>query len=141
MDRAGSRSREFADDPEGLWASPRDATAWNRAVCAARGGGSHYDLVYAAGLFDYLPQRTAQRLVEAMFRLLRPGGELLVTNFVPEVPDVGYMECVMDWHLIYRTPEDMLNLAALIPEAQRERLSLLSEADRNLIFLHLTRGS
>lgn len=104
-----------------------------------RGGRERYDCVYAAGLLDYLEQPLAQRLIAAMFALLNPGGELLVTNFAPDIPDAGYMECVMDWHLIYRTPEEMLDLVALIPKAQGAQLSLFSEADRNLIFLHLTR--
>jgi len=46
----------------------------------------------AAGLFDYLLQRLAQRLTRAMFDLLHPGGRMLVTNFVPLIPDIGYME-------------------------------------------------
>lgn len=70
-----------------------------------------------------------------MFRLLSPGGELLITNYVPEIPDVGYMECVMDWHLIYRNPEDMVELAALIPSDQVEQLSLSTDVDRNLLYL------
>lgn len=72
-----------------------------------------------------------------MFRLLNPGGELLITNFVPEIPDVGYMECMMDWHLIYRTPEEVVDLAAFIPQEHVKQLSLSSEADRNLVFLQI----
>lgn len=127
----GTIERDYAS----LGVTPRYGTV--RSVL--RGSREHYDCVYAAGLFDYLEQPVAQRLVSAMFALLNPGGELLVTNFAPEIPDVGYMECVMDWHLIYRTPEDMQNLAALIPQEQAGRLTLSSESDRNLIFLQITR--
>lgn len=125
----------IARDYAHLGVTPRHGTV--RSVL--RGGTNRYDCVYAAGLFDYLPQQTAQRLINAMFALLNPGGELLVTNFVPEIPDVGYMECVMDWHLIYRTPEEMLDLAALVPTEQVEQLVLSSESDRNLIFLRIIR--
>lgn len=98
-----------------------------------------FDLVYAAGLFDYLSQRLAQRLTRVMFDLLHPGGQMLVTNFVPLIPDIGYMESFMDWHLIYRTHEEMLDLAATIPAENIGNLKLLTEADQNLLFLLITK--
>jgi SAM-dependent methyltransferase len=59
------------------------------------------DLVYAAGLYDYLSQSFATRLTKIMFDMLRPGGKLLVANFIPDHREVGYMETFMQWHLIY----------------------------------------
>jgi SAM-dependent methyltransferase len=61
-----------------------------------------FDLIYSAGLYDYLDDETAKRLTTSMFAALRPGGSLVVANFAPELPDIGYMEAVMDWRLIYR---------------------------------------
>jgi len=58
-----------------------------------------FDLVYAAGLFDYLARPIATRLVEVMFRALRAGGRLVVPNFTPDLRDVGYLETYMDWNL------------------------------------------
>lgn len=98
-----------------------------------------FDLVYAAGLFDYLSQRLAQRLTRVMFDLLHPGGQMLVTNFVPLIPDIGYMESFMDWHLIYRTHDEMLDLAATIPAEDIGNLRLYTEADQNLLFLQITK--
>lgn len=66
-----------------------------------------YDFIYSAGLFDYLADKTASRLIGRLFSSLTAGGVLLVTNFAPSIPDVGYMESYMDWHLIYRTTQDL----------------------------------
>lgn len=65
------------------------------------------DLVYAAGLYDYLTEPVAQRLTQLMFDSVTPGGRLLLANFLPDIPDVGYMESFMDWHLIYRSDAQM----------------------------------
>ena len=98
-----------------------------------------FDLVYASGLFDYLSQRLAQRLSRAMFDLLNPGGRMLVTNFVPLISDIGYMESFMDWHLIYRNYAEMLDLAATIPAGDIGNLKIFTETDQNLLFLQITK--
>jgi hypothetical protein len=99
-----------------------------------------FDLVYSTGLFDYLNQRTGRRLVSSMFQMLRPGGSLIVANFLPSVRDVGYMETFMDWNLIYRTRGDMVDLTMDIPEADVKQLQLFSEECKNIVFLVLTRS-
>lgn len=76
-----------------------------------------FDFIYSAWLFDYLRQSTGQSLVARMYELLRPGGRLLVTNFVPDLRDVGYMEVFMDWELVYRTRQEMMELSRTIPPA------------------------
>jgi extracellular factor (EF) 3-hydroxypalmitic acid methyl ester biosynthesis protein len=81
--------------------------------CGAELG--EFDFVYSAGLYDYLDEESAKRVTEAMFRALRPGGRLLVANFAPELRDIGYMEAVMDWRLIYRDERAIINLAERIP--------------------------
>jgi len=42
---------------------------------------SDFDLVYTAGLFDYVDERAGKRLVKTMFDMLKPGGRLLVAIF------------------------------------------------------------
>ncbi|WP_447749847.1 class I SAM-dependent methyltransferase [Pseudomonas nicosulfuronedens] len=72
---------------------------------------SNFDLIYAAGLFDYLPTEAASRLVDVLFAALNPGGKLVFANFMPGLPDAGYMEAIMNWWLIYRTPQGINQLA------------------------------
>jgi SAM-dependent methyltransferase len=99
-----------------------------------------FDLIYSTGLFDYLSQRTAQRLVSGMFQMLRPGGTVLVANFLPGIRDIGYMETFMDWTLVYRTRRDMVDLTMEIPEEEVKDVRVVSEECRNIVFLELTRN-
>ena len=83
---------------------------------ATQGGDedfSQYDVVYCAGLFDYLSQRVCKRLVELFCTMVRPGGRVLVTNVAASNPRKAWMEYVMEWNLIYRDEKDM---ADLIPD-------------------------
>jgi hypothetical protein len=98
-----------------------------------------FDLVYSTGLYDYLPQKVAQQLTEALFAMLRPRGRLLVANFLPGIRDVGYMESYMGWKLLYRTRQEMLDAAAHIPEDEVRDIRLFSEENRNILFLQITR--
>lgn len=66
-----------------------------------------FDLVYAAGLYDYLNYPVASALSQSLLGLLEPGGELLIGNFIPDNHGRSYMETFMDWHLVCRFPEEL----------------------------------
>lgn len=70
------------------------------------------DLAYAAGLYDYLPERLAARLTGRIVRMLRPGGRFYFANYAAGIWDAGYMESAMDWPLILRGPAEMAAIAA-----------------------------
>lgn len=72
---------------------------------------SDLDMVYAAGLFDYLDDNVAKMLVAHAFGFLRSGGQLLIGNFLPDTPGRGYMEAFMNWMLITRTRREIIGLA------------------------------
>ncbi len=79
------------------------------------------DLVYSAGLYDYLPEPVAKRLTRLLHSRIRPGGRLLVGNLT-ETPDTTWiMDYVLGWHLLYRTPEAMLRLADGLNPPRGER--------------------
>lgn len=99
-----------------------------------------FDLVYAAGLFDYLPQPIAKALCERMFDMLNPGGRLLIANFVPDIPDVGYMESFMDWHLVYRDEAAMRDLAAGIPRERMAGFDISFDGTQNIVYLSAARS-
>lgn len=73
---------------------------------------ANLDLVYAAGLYDYLDDDIGRALTGALFRALAPGGRLLIANFTPATYDAAFMEAIMDWQLIYRTPLQLRALAS-----------------------------
>ncbi len=99
-----------------------------------------FDLVYSTGLFDYLEQSIAVRLATSMFRLLRPGGSLVVANFLPGVRDVGYMEAFMDWNLVYRGRRDMVDLTTDLADDEIDELRVVSEECHNIVFLQVVKA-
>ena len=66
-----------------------------------------FDLVYAAGLYDYLSQKVAVSLTRKCMQMLKPGGTFLFANYHVDTPDEGYMEAFMQWSLILRSEADM----------------------------------
>lgn len=80
---------------------------------------SKYDLVWSAGLFDYLNSRYAVFLLKRMWGWTKEGGSLIFGNFHPRNPSRNYMEWCGGWFLIHRTEEDMSLLCKMagIPEA------------------------
>lgn len=101
------------------------------------GGKSKFsgcDLVYAAGLFDYLEQPVGKRLVENMFDMVRPGGKIMVANFAHDIPDVGYMEAMMDWWLIFRSQEQVADLFSGLPQERIGKLEIFCDPYQNIIF-------
>jgi extracellular factor (EF) 3-hydroxypalmitic acid methyl ester biosynthesis protein len=98
-----------------------------------------FDFIYAAGLFDYLQQPVAQRLTSKMFQMLRRRGTLLIPNFVPGIRDIGYMESYVAWELIYRTTEEMLDLAAMISADEIAETQVLSDEEQNIVSLLLVK--
>jgi hypothetical protein len=70
-----------------------------------------FDLIYTLGLTDYLDRRALELLHTLMRRCLAEKGEILVANFVSGHLSIGWMEAVMDWHLIYRDAAEMERLA------------------------------
>ena len=65
-----------------------------------------FDLVYCAGLFDYLTDQVCRQLMKVFYEMLAPGGLLIVTN-VDNHPARHQMECFLDWHLVYRNADRM----------------------------------
>lgn len=72
--------------------------------------GTTYDLIYCAGLFDYLSDRICGNLIELFYKHVDPGGLVIVTNVENSRPIVASLELLMEWYLIYRNQQDMLKL-------------------------------
>jgi extracellular factor (EF) 3-hydroxypalmitic acid methyl ester biosynthesis protein len=81
-------------------------------------GAPQYDLVYCAGLFDYLTDSVCRRLIALFYDWLLPGGLLSVTNIHPCNPQRHLMEYLLEWNVIHRTERQFEQLAT--PEGDRE---------------------
>ena len=97
---------------------------------SARRDGSdvneQFDLVYCAGLFDYLNDAFCQQLTDIFYSQLAPGGRLVTTNVDAYNPRQLTMDHIMEWHLHYRRSADFM---ALKPAAAPEDLcSVKSDA-------------
>jgi len=74
---------------------------------AAASRGERFDLIYTLGLTDYLDDRAMCLLHRLAAACLDPGGTFLIANFRPHHLAVGWMDAVMDWHLIYREEAEL----------------------------------
>ena len=96
-----------------------------------------FDLVYCAGLFDYLNEATAEFLLTQLHRHLLPSGLLCVANFTPENHGRGFMEGFMDWSLILRDERELARLAkSAVPGCA---LSTLRDPHGNIAYVEMRR--
>ena len=69
-----------------------------------------FDLTYAAGLPDLLDDVAAARLITRMVDVTRPGGQVVLSGFLPGFPDLGYMGSNMGWHPVCRSRDEVRSL-------------------------------
>ncbi|MFT6182158.1 MAG: extracellular factor (EF) 3-hydroxypalmitic acid methyl ester biosynthesis protein [Akkermansiaceae bacterium] len=95
----------------------------------------HYDLVYCAGLFDYLSQRVCKRLTEIFYMLSKPGGKVAVTNVSASNPSIGWMEYILEWNLVYRDQNEMLELVPR--QINQDQATLIADVTGVNLFLEV----
>jgi hypothetical protein len=118
------------------WATPVQGSIID--IIRKRLPSGSFDFIYSAGLFDYLDQKLAGTLTCRLFELLNSGGTLLVANFAPDLPDIGYMEAIMDWRLLYRNESDVRAWVVGL----EDRCSLIRtfrDQLGNIVYLEVTR--
>ncbi|MBI4582317.1 MAG: class I SAM-dependent methyltransferase [Planctomycetes bacterium] len=138
----------FDQDPDSL--AHVDRRLGGRNVRTVRGSigelllGRHkslygYDFVYAAGLYDYLTQRLATRMTSWMFDATGPGGLTLLTNFLRDNAGAGYMEAFMEWELILRSPNELIDTARQLPADQIADQSVYTDELGMVVYVELRR--
>lgn len=100
----------------------------------AVGLGGDYDVVYCAGLFDYLTEEACRELVGLFYENLRPGGLVIAANMNDSQPFRNFIEFVLDWVLIYRSSREVARFA---PEDIAKHSAVVAEPSGVNIFLHL----
>ena len=93
-----------------------------------------FHFIYSLGLFDYLTFRVAKAVLERLYRLLKPGGELIIGNFHVSNPSKYYMEYWVDWVLLHRTEEEFRSMLDGISPAET---SVLYDDTGSQMFLHI----
>jgi extracellular factor (EF) 3-hydroxypalmitic acid methyl ester biosynthesis protein len=83
-----------------------------------------YDLIYFAGIFDYLTDQVCRRLLDVTFNWLAPNGLLLATNVTPANPSRHGMEHLLDWNLIYR---DATRMRSIRPSVGPDEVKIKSD--------------
>jgi hypothetical protein len=93
-----------------------------------------FDLIYSAGLYDYLPDVPARQLTETLKAMLKSRGRLVIGNFAPTSYGRGYMELVMDWHLVYRNTAELLRV---LGDTTNFRSRTFSDPHDNVLYVEL----
>ncbi|MCB1210108.1 MAG: class I SAM-dependent methyltransferase [Verrucomicrobiales bacterium] len=96
-----------------------------------------YDLVWCAGLFDYLSGRVATRLLRALLAVAATGAEVVVGNFSQFNPSRDYMEIFGDWFLEHRSEGEMREIALA---AGGNEIDVTWEPEGVNLFVHCKRS-
>lgn len=110
-----------------------------RRLIAGEQDLGEFDLIYSLGLYDYLDQPVAKRLTQVLFDSLKPGGRLVIANYLP-TEDSGFIEVFMEWNLIYRTPREILDLAGGVGAADVSSKRYGREHSGTIGFLELSKS-
>lgn len=70
------------------------------------------DVIYSAGLFDYLQPAHAVQALNWICAQLEPRGLAIIGNFDSRCPDRALLDHILDWRLLYRTEAEMRELFA-----------------------------
>ena len=89
------------------------------------------DLIYCAGLFDYLTERFCTKILAGLYEQVVGGGELIFTNVTRENTCQFFMEIVMEWYLILRNEREIRDL---IPFASPELLDVIHDQTRSNLY-------
>ncbi|CAB3774756.1 class I SAM-dependent methyltransferase [Paraburkholderia humisilvae] len=100
--------------------------------------GEGYDFIYCAGLFDYLSDRTCQKLLSRLHTLLKSDGRILVTNVHPRNPIPLMMEYILDWRVIHRSDSSMIGI--LPRDVSISAPSIYADASEVNIFMEIRKA-
>jgi extracellular factor (EF) 3-hydroxypalmitic acid methyl ester biosynthesis protein len=100
---------------------------------------TNQDLVYASGLFDYLRERFASKLIKELFKLLNKNCSLFICNAsAKNYSHRAYYEFLGDWLMIYRTKEEMLSWTKDLVNVSKVNFENQSNST-NYLFLNITK--
>ena len=98
----------------------------------------NFHFIYSMGLFDYLSTPIAKAIINKLYQLLKPGGELIVGNFHLSNPSKYFMEYWGDWYLIHRNEKEFKNLLSVTSPVKK---SIIFEDSGSQMFLDIRKPS
>ena len=96
------------------------------------------EIVIALGLMEALADSEVVPLLEIVIRSLRAGGTFYTENFVPTHPTRSVMEWFLDFHLAYRSLEE-LRAIALKAGAEPHGMELRLDSTGSLALLRMAK--
>lgn len=96
------------------------------------------DIIYSAGLTDYLDERHFRALVRRAWDYLRPGGVLILSNFSKTNPNKAWMDHIFQWRLIHRDEHDLKAIFFKTPFG--DNIEVLSEGEGINLFAVATKA-
>ena len=99
-----------------------------------------FDLVYSAGVYDYLPFDVAAAVTRRLLSSVRPGGTLLFGNFSTEVIPAGYMETFMNWSLLLRDEAQMREIVDAATTGLDVETELFFGENRHIIYARISKA-
>jgi hypothetical protein len=64
---------------------------------------------------------------------------LLIANFTTKTYDAAFMEAFMDWRLVYRTPEQVRQLASSIPRDEVAAIDQFCDDNEHVTYMRLVK--
>lgn len=110
-----------------------------RQLVEGRHDFGNMQLVYCSGILETLPQVSAQGLVKTLFSMLAPGGRMVLSNFLPGLPDAALLEIYFDWRMTLRNQGEIFALAAPLPKESIGSWLYSENADATVGFLTVDR--
>jgi len=95
-----------------------------------------YDVIWSAGLFDYLDDKQFAYLLSKFCSWLKTNGEAIVGNFSNNNPSRGYMEVFGKWFLNHRDGRELIELA-INAGIENDKIKVFSEDLGVNLFLHI----
>ena len=96
------------------------------------------DIIYSAGLTDYLEDRLLAAFINMCYKHLKPGGVLVIGNFAPHNPERMFLDHLIHWRLIYR--DKMAIRDALINSPFGDQIEVFAEEQGINLFVKAVKG-
>ena len=130
--RAAPELRSVRQSAYRLIKDPAEARELMAPTVAAQDG---FDAVLVLGLLDYLDDAAVQRFVGALATVLRPGGELLLSNLHVQNPWRSFMEYAAEWTVAHRTVEGFERLVHADGRSETLEIGPDGDSGTNLFYV------